>query len=73
MNDQTAALLQNLANKLGTTSEYLWGILLRQATLSGTTDLIQYAILGVLTYFFYKCVLRTSEIGIAIVGRQRSL
>jgi hypothetical protein len=59
VNDQTAALLQNLANKLGTTSEYLWGVLIRQAPISGTADLIQFSIFGIAAYFFYKWV--TSE------------
>ncbi len=31
MNEHTAQLLQGLAVKLGTTSEYLWAILLKQA------------------------------------------
>lgn len=41
MNDQTAKLIEQLAAKLGTTSEYLWSILLRQAPISATIMLIQ--------------------------------
>ena len=31
MNEQTLKLIEGLAQKLGTTSEYLWGILIKQA------------------------------------------
>jgi hypothetical protein len=39
MDDKTLQALTTLANKLGTTAEYLWGVLLRQAPLSGAIDL----------------------------------
>ena len=41
MNTEITNLLATLADKLGTTSEYLWGILLRQAPISATVILIQ--------------------------------
>lgn len=41
MNEQTAKLLEQLANKLGTTSEYLWNILLKQAPIDATVTLLQ--------------------------------
>lgn len=41
MNDQTAKLLEQLAGKLGTTSEYLWSVLLKQAPVAATITLIQ--------------------------------
>lgn len=41
MNEQTAKLLEQLAIKLGTTSEYLWGILLKQAPIDATISLMQ--------------------------------
>lgn len=41
MNDNTAKLLEKLAQKLGTTSDYLWRVLLKQASISATTSLIQ--------------------------------
>ena len=40
MDDKTLQALTALANKLGTTAEYLWGVLLRQAPLTGTIDLM---------------------------------
>lgn len=44
MNEHTAALLQGLAAKLGTTSEYLWAILLKQAPVYAYVALFQYAV-----------------------------
>jgi hypothetical protein len=41
MNETTAKLLEQLAAKLGTTSEYLWGVLLKQAPISATITLFQ--------------------------------
>jgi tellurite resistance protein TehA-like permease len=40
MNEQTAKLIEELANKLGTTAEHLWGVLIRQAPITATTDLL---------------------------------
>lgn len=54
MDDKTATLLQQLATKLGTTGEYLWGVLVRQAAVSGITDLIQYGILFGCVYGYCK-------------------
>ena len=39
MDDKTAALLEKLADKLGTTAEHLWGVLTTQAQISGAVDL----------------------------------
>lgn len=38
MNDATPQALTALAAKLGTTAEYLWGVLLKQATITGVID-----------------------------------
>lgn len=54
MNEQTAALLQGLATKLGTTSEYLWGILLKQAPIAGVMILVQYALTAVALYVIWR-------------------
>jgi hypothetical protein len=40
MNAETLNVITLLANKLGTTAEYLWGVLLKQAPISGTIDLM---------------------------------
>jgi hypothetical protein len=36
MNEATAKLIEELAAKLGTTAEHLWGVLVRQAPISAT-------------------------------------
>jgi hypothetical protein len=40
MDDKTLQALTDLANKIGTTTEYLWGVLLKQAPLTGVIDLL---------------------------------
>jgi len=42
MNEQTLKLIEQLAQKLGTTSEYLWSVLLKQAPIDATTTLLQF-------------------------------
>lgn len=49
MDEKTLQALQALAQKMGTTAEYLWGVLVKQAPISATVDVI-----GVLVVF---CVL----------------
>lgn len=39
MNQETLAAVTALADKLGTTAEYLWGVLLTQAPIHGITSL----------------------------------
>jgi ribose/xylose/arabinose/galactoside ABC-type transport system permease subunit len=40
MDDKTLQAMTALAAKLGTTAEYLWGVLLRQAPITGAVDLL---------------------------------
>lgn len=40
MDDKTMQALTALANKLGITAEYLWGVLLKQAPITGLIDLL---------------------------------
>jgi hypothetical protein len=40
MTDETTKLIQQLAEKLGTTADHLWAVLVRQAPISCTIDLI---------------------------------
>lgn len=55
MNDQTAKLLEQLASKMGTTSEYLWSILLRQAPIESTITLIQVILIMGVGVVLFKC------------------
>ncbi len=41
MNEQTSKLIEQLAQKLGTTTEYLWSVLLKQAPIDAATTLVQ--------------------------------
>ena len=57
MNEQTTKLITDLASKLGTTTEYLWGVLIKQALYSVITDLaflIFSVIYGFVLYKVYK-------------------
>lgn len=54
MNEQTIQLLEKLAAKLGTTSEYLWSILIKQAPVDATINLIQLIIVGVFGYVIFR-------------------
>ena len=40
MDEKTAALIEKLAEKFGTTAEHLWGVLVTQAPISGFVDLV---------------------------------
>lgn len=40
MNEETIKLIETLAAKFGTTTEYLWGALVKQAPISGVCDTI---------------------------------
>ncbi len=54
MNNQSTKLLEQLAEKMGTTVEYLWNILIYQAHIQAITVLIQMVIIFIATYFLIK-------------------
>lgn len=54
METQTSEMLQKLAEKLGTTTEYLWNVLLKQAPISSTVTLFQFAVIGIASFLLYK-------------------
>lgn len=58
MNDKTMQVLTDLAEKLGTTAEYLWAALLRQAPISGLADLALMAGWISATVIWTKIVIR---------------
>lgn len=61
MNQQTEKLLRELADKLGTTVEHLWSVLIRQAGISGVTNLIVIAVWLVILVWGYKLVRRKTK------------
>jgi len=54
MNENTAKLIEQLAQKLGTTSEYLWGVLLKQASISATVTLLKTIAILLFGWFLWK-------------------
>jgi hypothetical protein len=40
MNERTEILIRELSEKLGTTAEHLWGVLIQQAYITATIDMI---------------------------------
>jgi len=54
MNEQTTKLIEELAAKLGTTAEHLWGVLVRQAPITATIDLVQLVGMWVLVFLLAK-------------------
>lgn len=58
MNQTTEKLIRELANKLGTTTEHLWGVLIRQAAISGITNLIVVAAWLAIAWWFYSVIKR---------------
>lgn len=57
MNEQTIKLIEQLARKLGTTSEYLWAVLIKQAPISALTDLLYFILViigGIILWKIHK-------------------
>jgi hypothetical protein len=46
MNEATAKLISDLANKLGTTADHLWSVLIKQAPIAATWGIMQLFIDG---------------------------
>lgn len=57
MNDQIIQLIESLADKLGTTSEYIWKVLIEQAPITAITEIlfIFFVIAGsIILYFLHR-------------------
>lgn len=54
MDEQTLKTVEKLAQKLGTTSEYLWKILVKQAPVESSITLFQYLLVGIFGYTLFK-------------------
>lgn len=54
MNEQTNQLIEKLAQKLGTTTEYLWGVLIQQAKIDAITTLFQFGLIALFGYILYR-------------------
>lgn len=56
MNEQTQQLIEKLAEKLGTTAEHLWAVLVRQAPITSTTEAIALCIYAAVMVWGYRLV-----------------
>ena len=45
MNEQTTKLISDLAAKLGTTAEHLWDVLIRQAPIASTVNIVCFVVM----------------------------
>lgn len=64
MDDKTFNALTQLAEKLGTTAEFLWAILIRQAFVDGVVNtalIVGWLILGVVLWKFHVYLCETPE------------
>lgn len=62
MDNKTEALIRELAEKFGTTSERLFEVLIRQAPISGITDVIVILAWSFILYAFYRVIKRKTAI-----------
>ena len=60
MDSNQKEIIEQLANKMGTTSEYLWGILVKQAPIDSTITLVQVIMVYIFGYILYKLHLKFS-------------
>lgn len=54
MNEQTTQLVEMLAHKLGTTTEYLWSVLVKQASFAAIINLIYFVLVIVVGVLLWK-------------------
>ena len=71
MDEKYAQLLETLATKLGTTAEHLWGVLVRQAPISGAVDLALCIILALAVWRLIAFVKRKTTPSEDSSGRSR--
>ena len=61
MDEKTLQALTALATKLGTTAEYLWGVLLKQAPITGAMSLLMMAAWAVVCVLLVRYVRRNTS------------
>ncbi len=64
MNENSQKLLEALAQKLGTTTEYLWGILIKQAPIDAAITLFQIVLVmvfGIILFRIHKKMMVVKE------------
>ncbi len=66
MNEQTSKLIEQLAAKLGTTADYLWAVLVRQAAIHSIINLIEFVVIIAIGFIIYPIITkfyRNNEFG----------
>jgi len=58
MDEKFQQLIEALVAKLGTTAEHLWGVLVRQAPISGAVDLVLCVVIAAVTVWWVALVKR---------------
>lgn len=62
--EELTNVLSQLAEKLGTTTEYLWSVLIKQAPISALTTLFQmvlFVVVGIILFKIHKWLCQTPE------------
>lgn len=59
--EQLTKLLETLAAKLGTTAQYLWAVLIKQARVDATIDLLLLLLSGAVVFILLRLHLRFSK------------
>lgn len=70
-----APLIEQLAKQFGTTSEYLWNVLISQAAISATISLIKIIaiiIFGIILYRLNKKFMKSNEHGDSLYAKHES-
>ena len=62
MNEQTTKLIEQLAQKLGTTTEFIWEVLIKQAYISAITDIIYIVLIIIVGILIFKKHYKFSKI-----------
>ena len=58
MDDKYRQLIEDMAAKLGTTAEHLWGVLVKQAPISGAVDLVICIVIAAAAAWWFRFVIR---------------
>lgn len=63
MNDKTEQLVRELAEKLGTTADHLWGVLVKQAGISSTVNTLALVLTGISLAAAWRWVTKAIKCG----------
>ena len=61
LTEKTLRIIETLATKLGTTAEYLWGVLTQQALVSSVTEAIMFCVYAIAIAWAYRLLAKRTE------------